>query len=433
MTLRPVSVALLLAFASRGLAYPIDGQDRTGIRRLQGTTNARRLVPGAMLGVDEVKLRLQGASCATWDPGPQDPALKAALDSIYQGRDPSYAAAVIDISDPDAIAWAGRRESVTQYPGSVGKVLCAMALFDGLRRAFPDTAVREKVLRETIITADEWSAGDSHKVPIFQPDTGYNASRPVMAGDQFTMSEWIDHALSASANSCGSIVWREAMLLRKLGSAWPGTPEQRAAVLALPGRELYRLSQDVIAEPLKAAGLDTANLVQGTFWTKHGQRKVPGSASFASPRELARFLLRVEQGRIVDAWSSLELKRYLYLTRKRYRYSYAPELNDAAIFFKSGSLYDCEPEPGFQCGKYRGNAKNFMNSIAIIETPARPAEGQPQKRYIVALMSNVLRVNSAWDHARMAAAIDEAVRTRSKTTVKDEGTAAAINEAGKGE
>lgn len=135
----------------------------------------------------------------------------------------------------------------------------------------------------------------------------------------------------------------------------------------------------------------------------------------------------------MDAWSSLELKRYLYLTRKRYRYSYAPELNEAAVFFKSGSLYDCKPEEGFRCGKYRGNERNLMNSIAIVETPARPAEGVAARRYIVALMSNVLRMNSAWDHSRLAAAIDEAVRTRSATTVKEAGSATAVQDAGAGD
>jgi len=422
----------LVTLAASASAYPVDAFDRTGIKRLKGTQAARKLVPGAMLGADEIKLHLREAAPMA-DIGAQDPVLKAALDSIFEGRDASYGAAVIDITDPAAIAWAGRREDMTQYPGSVGKVLCAVGLFDSLARAFPDTAMREKMLRETVIVADSWSAGDSHKVPNYDAAWGGNRSRAVASGDAFTMSEWLDHALSASANSAGSIVWREAMLMRALGPSWPGTPAERTAVLTRPGRALYELSQQVIVEPLAAAGLDQKGLKQGTFWTNHGQAKVPGSQSFASPRELARLLMRIEQGRIVDGWSSLELKRYLYLTRKRYRYSYAPELNESAIYFKSGSLYDCEPEAGFACGKYRGNVKNFMNSICIIETPARPAEGVVQKRYIVALMSNVLRLNSAWDHSRVGAAIDEAVRTRQKTTVKDEGSAGAINEAGKGD
>ncbi len=437
-TLTVLTALIVLGGAGDALAYPVDGEARTGIRRLAGTTKAqqaggsRKLPPGALLGTEDIALRLEAAGREA-DLGEQDATLKAAIDSIFAPRDPSYAVAVVDITNPAAIAWAGRKESVAQYPGSVGKVACAVALLDGLRRAFPEVAVRERMLRETVIPADAWSAGDSHSVPVLDPASGLNRSRPVRDGDAFTMSEWLDHALSASANSAGSIAWREAMLLRALGAAWPGTKEQRDAVLARPGRELHELSQQVIREPLAAAGLDPAGIVQGTFWTKHGQARVPGSASSASPRALALLLLRVEQGRVVDSWSSLELKRYLYLTRRRYRYAYAPELNDAAVFFKSGSLYSCVKEEGFACGKYRGNGKNFMNSIAIIETPARPAEGVTQRRYLVALMSNVLKVNSAWDHSRLAAAIDEAVRTRAPTKVQDAGPASAIQDAGRGE
>ena len=131
---------------------------------------------------------------------------------------------------------------------------------------------------------------------------------------------------------------------------------------------------------------------------------------------------------MVDAWSSLEMKRYLYMTKKRYRYVYAPELSEAAVYFKSGSLYKCAPEEGFRCGKYRGNVQNLMNSVAIVEAPAK--DGPGQRRYIVALMSNVLRKNSAWDHSRLGAAIDEVVATRQPTTVDEAGSAKTIKDAG---
>ena len=37
------------------------------------------------------------------------------------------------------------------------------------------------------------------------------------------------------------------------------------------------------------------------------------------------------------------MKRYLYMTKKRYRYVYAPELANAAVYFKSGSFYRASP------------------------------------------------------------------------------------------
>ena len=441
MTRRTLAATLaLLALAGSALAYPIDGRERTGIRRLTGTANEqvspvkKHLQPGALLNTAEIKLNLAGTPAATWDYAAEDPVLEAALDSIFVGRDPSYGVTVIDITDPSAIAWAERKGDMRQYPGSVGKVLCLTALMDGLRRAFPNTADRERVLRDTVVVADAWVTGDSHKVPVFDESTGFSRWRAVQAGDKFTLSEWVDHAISASANSAGSAIWKEAMLLRQFGAEYPVSKERADEFLAkTPKQQLHDLSVQIIEEPLKAAGLDTSQLKQGTFWTRGGQSRVPGSESFGTPHELAHLLLRIEQGRLVDEWSSLEMKRYMYITKKRYRYCYAPELNDAAVFFKSGSLYACQKEEGFSCGKYKGNLKNFMNSIAIIESPARPKEGVATKRYIVAMLSNVLRVNSAWDHSRVGAAIEQAVRTRSATQVKDAGTAAAISDAGKGD
>jgi len=71
------------------------------------------------------------------------------------------------------------------------------------------------------------------------------------------------------------------------------------------------------------------------------------------------------------------------------------------VYFKSGSLYSCEPEEGFTCKKYHGNKRNFMNSLAVIETPA----GQDRLFYMVTVLSNVLRKNSAQDHRDLARAI----------------------------
>ena len=47
----------------------------------------------------------------------------------------------------------------------------------------------------------------------------------------------------------------------------------------------------------------------------------------------------------------------------------------------------------------RGNVFNYMNSVAIVEKP----EGEV---YLVALMSNVLRVNSAVEHQTLATYLD---------------------------
>ena len=119
---------------------------------------------------------------------------------------------------------------------------------------------------------------------------------------------------------------------------------------------------------------------------------MPGAGdSYGTARELMRFLLRLEQGRLVDEFSSREIKRLLYVTERRIRYASSPALATSAVYFKSGSLFECEQGLGLSCEPYRGNVKNYMNSIAIVESPA----GERQLYYMVTLISNVLRKNSA--------------------------------------
>ena len=113
--------------------------------------------------------------------------------------------------------------------------------------------------------------------------------------------------------------------------------------------------------------------------------------------------MHLERGKIVDRESSLEIKRILYQTDKRIRYAQSPELRSAAVYFKSGSLYKCKPEEGFECKKYMGNVENYMNSVAIVEHP----DGTT---YMVSLMSNVLRKNSGTDHLYLASQIDRIIR-----------------------
>lgn len=136
---------------------------------------------------------------------------------------------------------------------------------------------------------------------------------------------------------------------------------------------------------------------------------VPGISSYASPFALLKWLVKLEQGKVIDRWSSLEMKKLLYFTRRRYRYASSPALNDAAVYFKSGSLYSCRPEEGFTCGKYRGNRLNYMNSVAIVESPA----GANNSRvYLVAMMSNVLKINSAVEHQTIATLVERLIRDR---------------------
>ncbi len=141
----------------------------------------------------------------------------------------------------------------------------------------------------------------------------------------------------------------------------------------------------------------------GTFFTRNGSNAVPGAASYACPNELLRWLVKMEQGKLVDEWSSLEIKRLMYFVRPRYRYASAPSLANAAVFFKSGSLFECR-KGGPPCKAYAGNVTNLMHSVAAVESG--------EKRYLIAMMSNVLGINSAVEHQTIAGEIEKLIQGR---------------------
>lgn len=439
--MKPLRSIPALATLAAGLcgdlasAYPLDGIEESGIRRLYGyrlqqeSPTGAKLPPGALLGSDEIELQLVDYGGPDFDEYEEDPELSAALDAMLRRRDPSYSFVLVDLSNPSDIRWAGLRADVRQNAGSVGKVICMVGLFHALAQAFPEVADRQRVLRESVSAAGDWVDREIHQVPTWDAEAQRNRFSVIRPTDAFRLSEWLDHAISASANGAGTMIWREAMLIRHFGSEYPVTEEVRRRFFAeTPKSRLAALARAVVTDPLVEAGIDTDNLQQGSFWTGVSKQKVPGTVSFATPRELARLMFRLEQGQLVDRWSSLEMKKYLYMTKRRYRYVYAPELRDAAVFFKSGSLYSCGPEEGFRCDKYMGNVRNMMNSVTIVEGPT---ERDPH--YIAALMSNVLKVNSAWDHSRIAAAVDAMVRTRQPQALRESASEKELSEAGKSE
>ncbi|HSG09508.1 MAG TPA: hypothetical protein VLA36_14200 [Longimicrobiales bacterium] len=414
MALLSGAVLLVPAAAWVG-AYPLDGYERTGIRRLkayrmmqEGTMPGNvRLKPGARLPTTAVKLRLKGVNDTLDIPAnrPVDPQLQAGIERIINARSSSYRIAVLDITDPNATRYASIRQDQGYIPGSVGKLLVLTGLFNELKRLYPDDVdARARVLRETMVVADEFAMPNSHTVPVVEPDWSKVVHRSIRLGDEFALWEWVDHMLSPSSNAAGAVVWKEALLLNEFGRRYPPSKAEAAAFFKnTPKAELTDRSIRILEDPLLAMGLDTSLLRLRTFFTRGASQIIPGRGSFASPRTLVRWLVKMEQGKVVDEWSSLEAKRLLYFTRNRYRYAASPALNDAAVYFKSGSLYRCEPEEGFQCGQYMGNAENLMHSVTIVEVPAG---GEHPRVYLVSVMSNVLKVNSAAEHMEIGTQIE---------------------------
>ncbi len=405
-----LGAALSLPAASPDtLAYPLSGFEETGIRRLEaarlaheGVVRDRKRLPGELLALEQVDIRLAGRPDLEL-PAP-DPELGGQLVRFLGEEADRYSLAVLDLSDLEHPRYAEHNAEVLRNPGSVGKLAVGTGLFQALADAWPDDVERRRrVLRESIVTADEFIVADHHKVRIWHPGERVLERRPLEIGDRGNLWEWLDWMLSASSNAAAATVQKQAMLLARFGRRYPVDDRTGQRFFAeTPPTELQALFGRTFVDALARNGIDTERFRQGSFFTRTGKRKVPGvGRSIATTRELMRFLLRLEQGRIVDRFSSRELKRLLYVTERRIRYASSPALNEAAVYFKSGSLYRCRPEPGFQCRKYHGNVENVMNSVAIVEAPA----GAPRLFYMVTLTSNVLRSNSAVAHQTLATRI----------------------------
>ncbi len=412
--MRKLAPVLLLGLSQLVSGYPIDGYQETGIRRLEqarltqlGSIGGSKLTQGALLLTEQVDIRLPGRQEKL---PAADSAFTAQVTGLLGDQANSYAIAVLDLTDPNEPAYAEFRGDHRQNVGSVGKLVAALGFFQGLADVYPDVSDREALLRETEITADRFSHSDHHTIRLFDVDSSELTRRPMRDGDTANVWEYLDWMLSVSSNSAAAMVMRDAMMLRELGEAYP-LPEKEITPFfdSLSRSDRTRLYKATFWAPLTDNGLSLDHIRQGSFFTREGKRLVDGGGlSYATARSLMAFLLKMEQGQLVDRWTSRTLKRLLYLTERRIRYASSPALNDAAVFFKSGSLYSCRQEEGFKCGAYRGNVRNFMNSVAIVEEQV----GNTKLHYAVTLISNVLRENSAVVHQSLGTRIHAMIKAR---------------------
>lgn len=461
---------LLVANVARAYPTDPDAQERTQIRRLlwqhkvnAGEVRGRKVPPGAQWPSARIELRLtDNPDFALTPETEKDPELQAALEEILKrSRFRRYNVVVLDISDPKQPRFAGVNETDQQTPGSVAKLLVASGLLNELAKRFPDdTEAREKLLREHRVAADGWAMPNHHEVPVIKDEEATRVSiRRVHTGDAFSLWEWMDHALSPSSNASASMLWREATLMHLMGEEYPPA-EYGEALYRRWDRDTWTAAAfETLRAPIVAAGLDPDAFYLRMFFTKGANRYIKAESSRASPLGIAAWMVKVEQGKMVDAWASAELKKMLYLTRRRVRYLYTKALDEHAAYFKSGSLFQCKPEPGFTCIQYQGNVVNVLNALVEIETappaplpaPDDPAKAEaptvdakedgspdqetkpdeanadnpsavaeaptstplpdPEHVYIVSVMSNELKRNAAMDHARLAEQIHAAITT----------------------
>ncbi len=331
-------------------AYPIDGYPYTGIRRLdfydlaqQGVVSGRQLPPGAKYPLERIQPRfvnLESFAALKTD-AEYDKKIRGYLGA---GKD-RYGVAVLDLSDPDNPVYAEHNARYKSNVGSVGKIIVAVALFNTLAELYPgDIAAREDLLRDTRVIADRFIEHDLHKVPIWDVENRQLSHRPIRIGDEGSLWEYLDWTLSASSNAAASMVLRELLLLRHFRYDYPVSVERATNFLKnASATELRELMVSSLNRALKGNGIDTESLRQGSFFTRYGKNRMGGVTSYGTPRELMKLLLRIEQGKLIDEFSSREIKRLLYMTQRRIRYASHPALNDSAVYFKSGSLYSCRP------------------------------------------------------------------------------------------
>jgi hypothetical protein len=423
--LLPLIIVLLIG-APTAWGYPLDGYPSTGIIRLEGfrlaqngTVRGRQLPAGALLNLERVDLRMPDQ--AGFQIPPADPRFAVKVKKLLGNEANRYAITLMDLSDPENPLYVEHRGDYKANAGSVGKLIVVLGIFQALADIYPDDIeARQKVLRDTVVTADSFIISDHHKAPFWELNGPKILYRPIQKGDRASLWTYLDWMLSASSNAAASMVMRELMLLVQFGSEYPVSPEAgRRFFRESPKKELKALLVKALQEPITRNGLDIKQLRQGSFFTRNGKQMVPGTTSYATPRELMRFLIKMEQGRLVDVFSSREIKRLIYMTQRRIRYASSPALSPAAVYFKSGSLYKCKPEPDFKCRKYHGNVINMLNSVAIVEHPA----GNRQLFYMVVVMSNVLRKNSAVAHQTLATRIHRLIerhyQERKSIEVKD--------------
>jgi hypothetical protein len=203
-------------------------------------------------------------------------------------------------------------------------------------------------------------------------------------------------------------VQKEIIALAHFGKRYPVSEEEKAAFFkTTPRAELGRILNTTQTNAVVAAGLDPALIRQSSLFTRGGNQQVAASGgSWARPDQLIKYLYRLEAGTLIDPWTSRELKRLLYMTQRRIRYASHPALHESAVYFKSGSFFQCHDGPK-GCKKYMGDKTNRLASVAIIESPAE----NPRLHYLVAVMSNVLKVNSAVAHQTLALRIQRLIES----------------------
>lgn len=416
MVFQLVTFFVLFGLVSQGLAYPVDAAGHTGITRLdayslrleQPVRGVKKPVPGARLNYDEIGLRLFDEGLRLDEIPPRDKGLEKQIRGLLGHHASRYTIALLDLTNLTDPVYAEHRANKSFNPGSVGKLAVLVGLFNQLAQKFPDDlGKREALLRDQWMVGEPFMRAANHNVAFWDAEKLKMKFRRPRPGDEANLWTWLDWTASASSNVAASMLIRESLLMKTLAGDYPGSEQQRREYFKkTPAKQRMSDLRSVLDDGLLVSDIDIEKFRQGGFFTSRARHLAPGGKSYATARELLRFLIAMEQGSLIDEFSSREIKRLLYMTQKRIRYASAPQLNDAALFFKSGSLYRCYERP---CPKYKGDKENRLNSVVVVEDPAGDGAGL---HYMVVVSSNVLRENSAVAHQVLAGKIHRLMQRR---------------------
>ncbi len=216
-------------------AYPLDGYASTGIGRLEyqrlvqlGEIPGIKRAAGELLPLSMVDIRLRDRADMTL-PAP-DPKLTERLKKLLGPDVERYGIALLDWSDRDNPRYAEWHGNQQQNPGSVGKLMVALATFQVLADLYPDDIeARKRILRSTMITADVFSVSDLHTVPFWKPETRTVEKRPLQQGDTATLWTYLDWMMSPSSNSAAAMLEKNLITMKHFGAGYPVSAEQEAA------------------------------------------------------------------------------------------------------------------------------------------------------------------------------------------------------------
>ncbi|MFD2914446.1 serine hydrolase [Psychroserpens luteus] len=404
--------------------YPIDGYKTTGIKRLyqlqkfqEDNVPYKRIPFGAYKKLEDIKLNLASRTDSIDALLVEDKDFAKDMAKLLPGA--GYSGSIMDMSNPDKLRYAAFREDVGYQPGSVGKLAVLLAVFDQMAKVCPDSwEQRAMYLRDIKVTSRYWGLGDHHTIPIYDIEKDKLTKRQVIASDEFSIYEWLDHMVSVSNNGAASIMYREAMLMAAFGPEYVNLTAETSEQYFkdTPRDSLTNLAHSVVNDPLRRLGITEDDWRLGGMFTRTPDKYVGRKGgSTGTPKGLMKFLVQLEQGKVVDKESSLEMKRLMYSTDRRIRYAKSTRLDSAAVYYKSGSYYKCDRVKNPNCKDYAGNVFNYMNSVIIVEHPNGV-------KYITCLMTNVLNKNSAGNHMYLASMIDDIINKDNnamKETIKE--------------